>query len=86
MGSEIIKVSMRAFRAHLPQYLLAATPVAITRHGKTTGLYIPAQTHYETHEQDQNALKIAADRLDQLLKEQALTEEALLIRVLSKPY
>ena len=77
---------MREFRSHLPLYLLASSPVAITKHGETVGFYIPTRTHSEQRDQDKNSLKVAASKLDKLLKEHGLTEDALLAeyRVLRK--
>ncbi|MBV8802204.1 MAG: hypothetical protein JO131_04440 [Gammaproteobacteria bacterium] len=36
----ILKVGIRKFREHLPQYLMTSSPV-VTRHGETIGFYIP---------------------------------------------
>lgn len=67
---------MREFRAHLPQYLLASLPVAITRHGETVGFYIPAH-HRRPEQSDLAALKQAAAQLDKLLVSHGVTEEQL---------
>jgi len=75
MDSNIVKVGMREFRAHLPQYLMTALPVAITRHGETIGFYIPARHHHDKAELD--ALKQAALSLENLLLSSGITEEEL---------
>jgi hypothetical protein len=75
MGANVLKVGMREFRAHLPQYLLTAVPVAITRHGETVGYYIPTRHHAEQAELD--ALKQAAMALEKLLVSHGETEEEL---------
>ncbi|MFA6060543.1 MAG: hypothetical protein WC756_20255 [Taibaiella sp.] len=75
MSSNVVKIGMREFRAHMPQYLLAPAPVAITRHGETVGFYIPAHHHVENS--DLAALKKAASQLDQLLIANGLTEDEL---------
>lgn len=75
MGANVLKVGMREFRAHLPQYLLTAVPVAITRHGETVGYYIPTRHHVEQAELD--ALKQAAMTLEKLLVSHGVTEEEL---------
>ena len=75
MTAHVLKVGMREFRAHLPQYLLTAVPVAITRHGETVGYYIPTRHHIEKAEVD--ALKQAALALDQLLASHGVTEDEL---------
>jgi antitoxin (DNA-binding transcriptional repressor) of toxin-antitoxin stability system len=75
MSANVLKVGMREFRAHLPQYLLTSVPVAITRHGETVGYYIPTRHHVETAELD--TLKQAAQSLEKLLISHGVTEEEL---------
>ena len=75
MAATVLKVGMREFRAHLQQYVLTSSPVAITRHGETVGYYIPTKSHAETS--DINALKQAVTKLDQLLVEHGVTGEEL---------
>jgi PHD/YefM family antitoxin component YafN of YafNO toxin-antitoxin module len=65
---ETIKVGIREFRSHLPHYLLeVGQPVAITRHGETVGYYIPSRDKEDN--QDIDALKAVASKLDTLLKD-----------------
>ena len=75
MGANVLKVGMREFRAHLPQYLLTSVPVAVTRHGETVGYYIPTRHHVEHAELD--TLKQAAQSLEELLISHGVTEEEL---------
>ncbi|MDN5872559.1 MAG: prevent-host-death protein [Nitrococcus sp.] len=75
MAEPIPKVGMREFRAHLPQYVRATSPVAITRHGETIGYYVPARPTPQQAERE--ALKAAAARLDALFATHGLTEEEL---------
>lgn len=75
MTATVLKVGMREFRAHLQQYVLTSSPVAITRHGETIGYYIPTKIH--TENSDINALKQAATKLDKLLVEYGVSEEEL---------
>jgi hypothetical protein len=75
MDSNVVKVGMREFRAHLPQYLLSSSPVAITRHGETMGFYIPTRHHPEQAELE--ALKQAAVQLEKLLVSNGLTVDEL---------
>mgnify|MGYP000147279429 CR=1 FL=1 len=84
MEKNIVKVGIREFRAHLPEYLMTTTPVAITRHGETIGFYIPTRHHPD--KDDLNSLKEAAIKLEKLLQAQGITEEELLadFRALSK--
>jgi hypothetical protein len=71
----ITKVGMGEFRTHMPQYLMTSSPVAITRHGETIGFYIP--TRHQHNENDLDALKKAALKLEKLLISQGITEEEL---------
>jgi hypothetical protein len=72
---DVLKVGMREFRSHLPQYLLTSNPVAITRHGETIGYYIPTRHNIENTEK--NALKQAALSLEKLLIANGITEDEL---------
>lgn len=76
MDMNVLKIGIREFRQHLPQYLLASLPVAITRHGETVGYYIPTRHHPEQAELD--ALKQAAKKLEKLLLSHGVTEDELL--------
>jgi hypothetical protein len=76
MTASVLKVGMREFRAHLPQYLLTSIPVAVTRHGETVGYYIPTRHNAEKPELD--ALKQAAHKLEALLVAHGITEDELL--------
>lgn len=73
--ANILKVGMREFRAHLPQYLLTSVPVAVTRHGETVGYYIPTRHHADKSELDD--LKLAAQQLEKLLASHGVTEDEL---------
>ena len=75
MEREMVKVGVREFRAHLPQYLEATLPVAVTKHGETIGFYIPTQHHVD--KADLGALKKAALTLEALLLSSGVTEEEL---------
>jgi hypothetical protein len=75
MDTNLIKIGMREFREHMPQYLKSTSPVAITRHGETVGFYIP--THHP-EKTDLEELKNAAKQLDKLLLSKGFTEEELL--------
>lgn len=75
MSTNIVKVGMREFRAHLPQYLITSLPVAITRHGETIGFYIP--TKHFPDKADLSALKQATLKLEELLLVNGVTEEEL---------
>lgn len=72
----VVKVGVREFRSHLPQYLVASSPVAITRHGETIGYYIPTKHNVEKSEVDE--LREAARQLEKLLLSKGLSEDDLL--------
>lgn len=72
----VTKIGIREFRAHLPQYILKSSPIAVTRHGETVGYYIPTKHHTEQPELD--ALIQAAKTLEKLLSSHGLNEEQLL--------
>ncbi len=69
-------VGLREFRARLADYVLKNDqPVAVTRHGATIGYFIPAQA--APAELDRAALKQAAAKLEQLLKNEGFPEAEL---------
>lgn len=76
MDTTIVKVGIREFREHLQQYLTTTSPVAVTRHGETIGFYIPAR-HQRPDEAQLDALKQAAEKLEQLLFTSGVTEDEL---------
>ena len=76
MSTSIVKVGVREFREHLPQYLMTASPVAVTRHGETIGFYIPARQHHPD-KMELEALQQAAVNLEKLISESRITEEEL---------
>ena len=73
MAESLIRVGVREFREELAQYLDAATPVAVTRHGQTIGYYIPARG--EPDRQELAALRRAVGRLETLLTESGIEED-----------
>lgn len=74
---EAIKVGIREFRSQLPHYLLeVGQPVAITRHGETIGYYIPSRE--KATQDDRDALRMAAQKLDALLQSAGVDPEAII--------
>lgn len=61
-----IKVGVREFRERIASFLESDTPVAVTRHGETVGVYIPTQRK-RPKTAELGELKAAADRLAKLL-------------------
>lgn len=70
------KVGIREFREHLADYLESKTPVAITRHGSTIGIFIPTQP--KPSQADLEALRIAGARVQELLAAAGTTEDEIL--------
>jgi antitoxin (DNA-binding transcriptional repressor) of toxin-antitoxin stability system len=60
------KVGVREFRERIASFLESDTPVAVTRHGETLGVYVPTR-HRRRKEAETSELKAAADRLAEAL-------------------
>ena len=71
---DMIKAGIRVFRAGLAEYILDGTPVAVTRHGQTVGVFIPTQPE---HNVDLVALRRAGDAIEALLAEHNIDAEEL---------
>lgn len=67
-------VGIREFRAGLADYITAAEPVAVTRHGVTIGWFIPTPVDRDAQVA---SLRSAAATLDALLAEQGATADEL---------
>jgi antitoxin (DNA-binding transcriptional repressor) of toxin-antitoxin stability system len=72
---ETAKVGIRQFREQLGNYLESSRPVAITKHGRTVGFYIPVHRAPELEERE--ALREAGRRLNAWMAEHNLGEEEL---------
>jgi antitoxin (DNA-binding transcriptional repressor) of toxin-antitoxin stability system len=68
-----IKVGIREFRENLASYLESQTPVAITRHGTTIGIYVP--THPKPSEADLEALRAAGRKMQSLIAAAGASED-----------
>ena len=77
---EPVKVGIREFREHLAQYLEGESPIAITRHGDTIGVYVPTRRKRPADE-DVAAFRAAADRLDAMLEAAGVSGEELIEEV-----
>ncbi|MBI2916516.1 MAG: type II toxin-antitoxin system Phd/YefM family antitoxin [Chloroflexi bacterium] len=73
MGKRLIHVGIREFREGMAQYLDSPIPVAITRHGRTVGYYVP--THGKMDEEELRALKRAVEHLATLLADHGINED-----------
>lgn len=73
MAERLIHVGIRDFREDMAQYLDSPVPVAITRHGRTVGYYVP--THGKMNEEELRALKQAVEQLATLLADHGISED-----------
>ena len=73
---QITKVGIREFRENLSSYLESKTPVAITRHGSTIGIYLP--TRPKPSQADLEALRVAGEKLDAMIAAAGTSEEELM--------
>ena len=58
------RVGIREFRASLADYVDSDLPVAVTRHGRTVGYFIPVK---QDRAADVAALRLAGEKLEGLL-------------------
>ena len=70
------KVGIREFRENLASYLESQTPVAITRHGATIGIYVP--TRPKPSAADLEALRVAGEKMQELIAAAGTSEEELM--------
>ena len=67
------RVGIREFRENLSSYLESRTPIAITRHGETIGIYVP--TRRRPSEADAEALRAAGEKMQALIAAAATNED-----------
>jgi antitoxin (DNA-binding transcriptional repressor) of toxin-antitoxin stability system len=70
------KVGIREFRENLADYLESKTPVAITKHGETIGVYLP--TRRKPSQADLETYRIAWEKMQELIKAAGTSEEELM--------
>jgi len=70
------RVGIREFREHLSSYLESKTPVAITRHGMTIGIYLP--TRPKPSQAQLEAFRVAGQKMQELIAAAGTTEEELM--------
>jgi hypothetical protein len=63
-----IRVGVREFRERIASFLESDTPVAVTRHGETLGVYVPTPRK-GPRSADISELRAAADRLANALSD-----------------
>ena len=76
------KVGIREFRQKLSTFLESKDPVAITRHGATIGVYLPARP--TPSQADSEAFSIGGEKMQALIKAAGISE-AELTENLKKP-
>lgn len=69
------KVGMREFRHRFGEYAEADKPVAVTKHGRTVGFYIPVRRRPEA--EDLAAFREAREALQTWMREQGVSEDTL---------
>src|SRR6266699_6020261 len=67
------KVGIREFRENLSSFLESKTPIAITRHGATIGIYLP--TRRKPSQAELDALRAAGEKLDAMIAAAGTGEE-----------
>ena len=67
------KIGIREFRENLSGYLESKTPVAITRHGATIGIYVP--TRPRPSQADLQALRVAGEKMQELIAAAGTAED-----------
>jgi antitoxin (DNA-binding transcriptional repressor) of toxin-antitoxin stability system len=72
---EVTKVGIREFRENLASFLESRTPIAITRHGATIGVYIPTQP--KPSHADLEALRVASEKMQELVAAAGTSEDEL---------
>jgi antitoxin (DNA-binding transcriptional repressor) of toxin-antitoxin stability system len=70
------KVGIREFRENLSSFLESKTPVAITRHGATIGIFVP--TKPRPSQADLEALRIAGEKMQAMIAAAGTTEEEIM--------
>jgi hypothetical protein len=70
------RVGIREFRENLSSYLESKTPVAITRHGATIGIYLP--TWPKPSQADLEAFRVAGEKMQELIAAAGTSEEELM--------
>ena len=71
-----VKVGVREFREKLTSYLESRTPVAVTRHGTTIGIYVPTRPRATREQLD--ALRVAGEKMQQMIEAAGTSEEELM--------
>ncbi len=77
MADKLRAIGIREFRQDIAQYIDNAEPVALTRHGRTVGYFIPANDPEQTKADLEIFLK-SAKKVQAIVNKLGTTEEELL--------
>lgn len=74
MADSLQQVGVREFRDRATQYLAGADPVAITRHGRVIGFYVPVPVD---RDETERALQRLADTVERISQRTGMSEDQL---------
>jgi antitoxin (DNA-binding transcriptional repressor) of toxin-antitoxin stability system len=74
MAEPVQQIGIREFRDRATQYLAGAQPIAITRHGRVIGFYIPVPPD---REETDRALQRLAETVERVRRETGMSEDEL---------
>lgn len=78
-------VGVREFRDHVSEYLTGGEPLAVRKHGRLLGFYLPARRKSDAEEL-QAAVRDLGESLAELRRETGLSEEELVEELVSKEH
>jgi len=78
-------VGVREFRDHASSYLSGSEPLAVRRHGRVLGFYLPVKRRNDEQEL-QAALRELGESLAELRRETGLSEEELVEELVPKEH
>lgn len=76
-------VGVREFRDHVSEYLSGGEPLAVRKHGRLLGFYLPARQKSDAEEL-QAAARDLGESLTELRRETGLSEEELVEELVPK--
>jgi antitoxin (DNA-binding transcriptional repressor) of toxin-antitoxin stability system len=72
--AELKNVGVREFRDHATSYLSGSDPVAVSKHGRVIGFYVPVE---RDEEQVRRGLAELGETVERILAETGMTENEL---------
>ena len=70
------QVGIREFRDHATTYLSGSEPIAVSKHGRVVGFYIPLQVDRDENEVQRVVTKLG-HTVQQILRETGMSEDEL---------